>query len=1011
MKHSIFKCHLSCLKAFILLIVFIFPNSIWSSDLKRDFFKDNMTSAQTADMIRYGDTRTSLFTGKMNFSIPVYSLSDPDFDLNVALCYFSDGFKPCKNSGYVGYNWFLQAGGCISREVRNYPDETYRYRFSISKRLEGMYHFAKNHSINKEDVFALDSNTIYNCGVNNAGPNIGNNCNISADYQPDIYHFNFCGYEGKFIINNNGKPVVICGDYISIDLSKTLDSKDDNALIERPLPVENSQITVITKDGYTYIFGGEISALEYSLSLKNSQQEERQFPPIVNTWHLSKIIAPNKRTITYYYKGHNEGTNPSNNLFVFSQFYDPFAISENLENHPIDQHIKFNYTKECILDSICISGEQPIAIYFYNSLAERMYKHSHYIARCYENYKLDSIQIRSGNRLIKHAVLSYDYKSHKISSTPYFYWRFLSNVTISGEGVYSLSYKHPLSYPNLYIETNDDYLGLMDLNGYWKDNPTAGLLNEVIFPTGGKQRYTYGTHTYQIERRFRRINANSDIELSSIDYGRSVVATGGRIEKIETFSNDVLVESTSFSYINNENPWTSTGIYYNKLAIYPQDENGTTLMVNTPNNYSLLDSHIGYSQVREVIKNGNGNILSQNIYSFDTGAEHYSTFNNPSINVGYSEFSIPYHVYSGALSYNEHLYGKGKIRQLDYYKDGGIVKSIQYVYNGVPLSQTELIPQNQNQLGCVDTIVIFSNFGSIPVARKLFVYPDVLNQEVTTTFSSEVDLITNKTYQYDKKLRLKHETITDSRDISHFTKYTYPDEINVSDDDFIFNPNALYLLRRSNRISEPIETVSGYMENNHEYLTSGKINLYTVGSYLEFPPNSHHAPSHNPVVPDWLDSISYPGGGIRDSLIDSVVMIRQYPYLHKTLSLSMTEPIADYQAMGANGSIVTYDDRYALDMEYSFDPMGRPTFVKPFGASATTYTWEGIYPKTKFVGKQKYTYTYIPYVGINSVTDPRGITTYYTYDANGRLVETYQIVNGKKQILNAYRYHVKSELL
>ena len=99
-------------------------------------------------------------------SIPVYSLNDPDFALDMALCYNSEGFKPFKHSGFVGQDWALQAGGCITREVRNYPDESRRIVDTGGHKLEGMYSFLKSNSVNKYDVFAQNSN------ADNSPPNI-----------------------------------------------------------------------------------------------------------------------------------------------------------------------------------------------------------------------------------------------------------------------------------------------------------------------------------------------------------------------------------------------------------------------------------------------------------------------------------------------------------------------------------------------------------------------------------------------------------------------------------------------------------------------------------------------------------------------------------------------------------------------------------------------------------------------------------------------------------------------
>ena len=78
-----------------------------------------------------GGVSTSLFTGRMSYTIPIYTIEDPDFKVDLALCYSSEGFKPFQPSGNYGQDWTLVAGGCVTRSVHNTPHQWSRHYLLI----------------------------------------------------------------------------------------------------------------------------------------------------------------------------------------------------------------------------------------------------------------------------------------------------------------------------------------------------------------------------------------------------------------------------------------------------------------------------------------------------------------------------------------------------------------------------------------------------------------------------------------------------------------------------------------------------------------------------------------------------------------------------------------------------------------------------------------------------------------------------------------------------------------
>lgn len=972
---------------------------------------------------------TSLYTGRMSYTIPIYTIDDPDFNINIELRYQSEGFKPFQPSGIYGQDWTLVAGGRITRIVQDFADEHQMNYDDCYSREIGMFRAIRERATPiKEEMFDFTSNYYYGrCGimydslVHEYQVDGSCQCGWKGDYMPDIYNFSFCGHEGRFTINNKGVPIIINGDFIDIDLSNfKVANKDYRISDSYYYPEDSSSITIRTTDGYTFVFGGVPESVEYDTKVFRNRNREQQIPA-TSTWNITKIIATNGRTITFnYIKGGN----------YLRSFVTDFDWAERQDWDKIEYYeqgdttdIVYSLHKECLLESIVTSDEMPLTISFSSHPeSSKMYENDDF-TYCEPVFQLDSVLVIYNEDTLKTAKLSYQYRffNAQLGAHPNYYWRYLREVSISGGGKYTMTYEyldpyaniipHPVSlyYPGLYPHDNEQFKEKVDRFGFWRVCSLQGMLREVTLPTGGKVKFTYGNHQYGEERRFCVTEASDkDVQLKQV-FNEDKHIGGARIEKIETFEDEeTLVETKTFSY-KNATTGQSTGIFYNIFEVFNENNNHCDMVLH-PYSYSMITSHIGYSFVEELTTIGVQ--TSKMSYSFDTGlrAVGYTSYNNNYINrdttareainhIPDTNYYDKSEVFTGDLTYDGYLISPGKLIKTESFlgEFSTPVKSIQYIYNNGPtLTTTPLgsqVPVITNILGCLDTIVCMSilradydghrrgvvekDYRPANVTRKLFVCPDVLEKVIIQEYVNghTMGIITN--YSYDNKLRKKKIMTTNSRGISLFTIYIYPDDIPGADV-LGASPSPLFMLINDKRIGEPVETISGFIENETEYITNGTIKVFENNTYGE------------PISP-------------------GIGALHILPYLHQTHSLALSEPITDYQPMSMSGGQVSYDQRYRLTCEYNFDLMYRPLSIKPFGKMATTYTWNGIYPTSKTVGNQTTTYTFIPHVGVNSITDPRGITTYYSYDSAGRLVEEYQIINGTKQVLNAYKYHIKTE--
>ncbi len=275
--------YLIFLFSFFLWIISVFPGLSQEAIDQLDHIIP--PSPDAAALGRAADVPVSLYTGTPSIHIPLWTMKGHTVSVPISLSYQCNGMKVSDIPGWTGQGWTLNAGGSITRSVRGNPDDM------TNGYLNYGHTYLKMLRNNTEDIWKWEPP-----GEENIDK-IEFLQRVAAGYldlEPDIFYFNFNGHSGKFVLDPDGKPVLITPQDLKILYYKDLNGK----IIRWEVTDEN---------GVKYIFGGE-NASEKSTHNDNHGSLAVFF---YSTWHLAHIITPNRddefyftyfpHTVTYRY--------------------------------------------------------------------------------------------------------------------------------------------------------------------------------------------------------------------------------------------------------------------------------------------------------------------------------------------------------------------------------------------------------------------------------------------------------------------------------------------------------------------------------------------------------------------------------------------------------------------------------------------------------------------------------------------------------------------------------------
>jgi YD repeat-containing protein len=655
------------------------------------------------------------------------------------------------------------------------------------------------------------------------------------------------------------------------------------------------------------------------------------------------------------------------------------------------------------------------------------YKTDTIIDYSYENYVsiqpfLNTIQLKIDEEIKTCTLTRIESSCYELNTSP---WKteyrkkyyFLSKINTFKGTEYKFNYNTECDLPTSGQLFVDDY-------GFSKKNPQFGIITSMTDELGGKTCFTFEKHKYA-KMKIYGLTSDYRTDILLETNPKQDLYNNFRIKKIETKDEyDNLVEKKEYNYnryetnlamyesyasgassnnayvnpnvnavddtnIINYNPNASSGLLHCDFAVKYNDATYGVFgraILKSSEPYAVT-----YSKVTETVSFTDKKY--KNVYYFPTYEELPDIFEENNIDLCNIEFFREKFWFYGC---NSMSHRRGLLKQKDEYEGLSLLKR-RTLYKYQPLN----IGEN------AENFILFGD------ALKMYYAPTNTTKIITTEFLNGNEISTETQFDYDFRNRLSEKRTVDIDGKTYFTKYRYADDIiqlrlygTASQDgltpverDYSGFAGGLQQIQRQGWLGKPVEVVSGFYENDVKYYTGGMISLFKKPSgNTNMQADFHPIHAENPAY--YLSSpLPY-------------VPTHTAPFatLSREISLTLGEPVADYQFMQNNGGSIVFDSRYKTVADYEYNNKLRLTKIIPDNAPETTYTWDrrNLYPVFETTNGFTTAFTYKLMIGLTSKTDPRGVTTYFDYDFLGRLIETsIKNTSGQKEKLQNYEYHYK----
>lgn len=952
-----------------------------------------MPTWETYDFIRYGNIGASLYTGTINYSVPIYSYKDADFTYSLSADYSTNGFRVNQPSGVLGLGWSLSCPGKIVREINEIPDEYSKTVIGISGvgcTLEG-YRRTSAERYTK-NYLCHQTNTLYPCLISESGTKY-------FEAQPDVYSFNFCGFSGQFR-----------RDRLSQENEKVcLFNLSSNSISLKVLRLDE-QGSIKIQDGNGYMYTFEVESYYYDPQHDGVDAPRQK---VYKSWCLKDITAPNGRQLVFLYQpiSENLSVTSDNSISYFPTLRYNFTICAGV-NADCNTETKAIKTVENIIYNnkfigVILPDGESVSVNYRSGTPELRYisPENNTTAVVRGNcQRISDIEIKFGGSLIKRASFGYKVETGNGVNSNNSY-TFLKSIDITGTGRHYFDYYAMAGYPPLATTRSDhwgyfngnsagintaDFFSNLILNensfdesysSCFKKSPDfeaalSGSLKTINYPTGG-----YSTIEYESHDCSQKLNRNSDTffipTLSDVQENgnRTNMQVGGiRLKQIVNYAGtNVPVDTIRYVYTDDASSRLSSGILIDtpRYGLKYKVNNGSATknvayfsLTNSMFDYN--HTHIEYGHVREIrsnagykdfyytdyryypdyitdageIKDNDNSFPAKFCFSSSSGNPMEYIFSNPGSNL--TNLLTP--VASGQIR-------RGLLKEERLYSDAGVLKKRTVHSYSFPLVKT-------------DTVLTITG----EVVRDIY-YPRYnISLDGTTEYEYRQNgpVVTSSEFEYNDFGSVAVKTVTKSDGKIVRDRFYYSGDKSVTD--------AVADTMKA-------EKVNGIMLRQERFEIDNGIETMTEGlRYSYFSPAGTNPKLFRPAkielwgpVSGWTseETYRYDDNGLLTQVTDSAGVATSFLWSYAgRYPVIMANKLSFTELKSAIGSM-------GLDYE---------TLRDSYEPDAATLNSLRSMVRNSTAGHISL-YTYKPTSGMTESQLPNGLKTYYNYDGYSRLTD------------------------